>query len=59
MSKDEVKNVDPIKSYSFMVEVIEKPKCPTQFIVRFPDPRGTTVLCMGTIKEFYQFIESL
>lgn len=59
MEEKKTKNVEPIKAFSFMVEVIEKPNCEKQFIVRVQAPQGMAVTCCGTIKEFNQFIASL
>ena len=58
MEKKEIKE-EPIQAFSFMVEVIAKPKCPKQFIVRVQGPNGPAVACMGTLKELHQFIDTL
>lgn len=59
MDEKKNENVEPIKAFSFMVEVIEKPKCEKQFIVRVQVPQGMAVTCCGSLKEFNQFIASL
>ena len=58
-SKKVEKKDEGIKAYSFAVEVIEKPSCSKQFIVRVQTQMGVQVVCMGTIKEFNQFVASL
>lgn len=59
MKEKEDKKVEPIMAFSFMVEVILKPNCEKQFIVRVQSQQGPVVTCCGTIKEFNQFIASL
>lgn len=61
MSKEneEKKDLQPIQAFSFMVEVICKPKCEKQYIVRVQGPQGPAVMCSGTLKEFNQFIAGL
>ena len=50
---------EPIQAFSFMVEVLQKPKCEKQFIVRVQTQQGMAVTCFGTVKEFNQWIASL
>ena len=60
MEKEEMKKVEePIQAFSFMVEVLQKPKCEKQFIVRVQTQQGMAVTCFGTVKEFNQWIASL
>lgn len=58
MLKEE-KKMQNISAMNFMVEVLQEKGKSKTFIVRVQSPTGVGVACMGTIKEFNQFIESL
>ena len=58
MLKEQI-NLQEISAMNFMVEVLQEKGKPKMFIVRVQSPNGLGVACMGTIKEFNQFIESL
>lgn len=58
MPKEQIKQ-QKITAFNFMVEVLQEEGKSKQFIVRVQSPTGLGVACMGTIKEFNQFIESL
>lgn len=52
--------LEPLQAFSFMVEVIVKPKSEKLFIVRVSGPQGQPLVAtMGSRKELTQFIDGL